>query len=190
FGDLVIKTNPNARILVQNSWSAWDGTGTTASVGGTGRPTFANEEHNKADVATLDSWLTSLDAKEGYLARMRAQLEGINKRAGKRISYIVPSATSVYTLRREIVKGKVPGIKLQSEIFRDGMGHPNVPLANVVTYTWFAAMYRESPVGLTALVDKNDPNSAAREALLQRIAWNAVVAEPMSGVKGKPVPLY
>ena len=56
-----------------------------------------------------------------------------------------------------------------------------------VTYVWYAAMYRESPVGLQALVDRNDPNSAARERILQQIAWNAVVGEPKSGVKGTPV---
>jgi len=87
------------------------------------------------------------------------------------------------------VKGNVPGITKQSEIFRDGMGHPVTPLANVVTYTWYTAMYRESPIGLTALIDKNDPNSAPRELILQQIAWNAVIGEPMSGVKGKPVAL-
>jgi hypothetical protein len=103
------------------------------------------------------------------------------------MAYLVPSATSVYTLRKEIVNGKVPGVKLQSEIFRDAMGHPNTPVANIVTYTWFAAMYRESPVGLKSLIDANDPSSAKRELLLQQIAWNAVVGEPMSGVKGKAV---
>lgn len=89
----------------------------------------------------------------------------------------------------EILKGHVPGIKLQSEIFRDGMGHPTTLLVNVVTYTWFAVMYCESPVGLKALIDAKDPNSAARERLLQQIAWNAAIGEPMSGVKGKPIKL-
>lgn len=187
FGDLVIKTNPNARILVQNSWSAWDGNGTTPSVGGTGRPNFSNDDHNKADIATLDRWLASLESKGGYMERLRAQLEGINKRAGKQMAYVVPSSVSAYTLRKEIIKGNVPGIKSQSEIFRDGMGHPTMPLANAVTYTWFAVMYRESPVGLKALIDPNDPTSTARELLLQQIAWNAAISEPMSGVKGKPV---
>jgi len=187
FGDLVIKTNPNARILVQNSWSPWDGTAATASVGGTGKSTFTNDDHNKADIATIDGWLKTFEAKDGYLEHMRAQLAGINKRANKSMAYIVPSAVSVYTLRKEIIKGAVPGIKSQSEIFRDSMGHPNTPVVNVVTYTWYAAMYRESPIGLQALVDANDPNSAKRELLLQQIAWNAVVSEPMSGVKGKPV---
>jgi hypothetical protein len=186
FGDLVIKTNPNARILVQNSWSAWDGNGVTASVGGTERPKFANEDHDKADLATIDGWLASLEVKGGYLERMRAQLEGINRRAGRQMAYIVPSSISAYTLRKEILKGNIPGIAKQSEIFRDGMGHPTTPLANVVTYTWYAAMYRESPIGMTALIDRNDPDSAKRELILQQIAWNAVIAEPMSGVKGKP----
>jgi hypothetical protein len=187
FGDLVIKTNPNARILVQNSWSAWDGTATTPSVGGTGKPTFTNEDHNKADIATIDGWLKGFDAKDGYMVRMRTQLAGINKRANKEIAYVVPSAVSVYTLRKEILKGTIPGYKLQSEIFRDAMGHPNPPVVNLVTYTWYAAMYRENPVGLKSLIDPSDPNSPKRERMLQQIAWNAVIGEPMSGVKGKPV---
>jgi hypothetical protein len=187
FGDLVIKTNPKARILVQNSWSAWDGNGTTPSVGGTGKVSFATEDHNKADITTIDSWLASLEAKDGYMQRMRKQLEGINQRAGHQMTYVVPSAVAVYNLRKEILKGTVPGVKVQADIFRDGMGHPKTPLANLVTYAWFAAMYRESPLGLKSLIDVNDPTSAPRERMLQQIAWNAVIAEPMSGVKGKPV---
>ena len=187
FGDLVIKTNPKARILVQNSWSAWDGNGTTPSVGGTSNTSFKTEDHDKADLATIDRWLADFDTKGGYMERMRTQLDGINKRAGHRMAYVVPSALAVYTLRKEIVKGSIPGIKLQSDVFRDGMGHPKTPLVNLVTYAWFAAMYRESPVGLKSLIDANDPTSAPRERMLQQIAWNAVVREPMSGVKGKPV---
>ncbi|MDZ4759669.1 MAG: hypothetical protein SGJ21_01175 [Alphaproteobacteria bacterium] len=188
FGDLVIKSNPNARIMVQNSWSAWDGKGSTKSVGGSGAPAgVTNEDHDKATLAEIEGWIADLDAANGYLTRMRAQLRGVNQRAGREIAYVVPSATSVYTLRKEIIQGAVPGVAKQSGIFRDAMGHPSQPLANVVTYTWYAAMYRESPVGLKALIDASDPTSAARERLLQQIAWNAVVAEPMSGVTGKPV---
>jgi hypothetical protein len=189
FGDLMIETNPNGRILVQSSWSAWDGNGLTPSVGGTSRPSFTNEDHDKADVATLDGWIERLEAQDGYLERLRTQLGGIDARAGHAMAYVVPSATAVYALRREIVRGTVPGIARQSEIFRDGMGHPLAPLAHLVSYVWYAAMYRESPVGLQALVDAADPTSAPREALLQRLAWNAVVGEPMSGVRGERLPL-
>jgi hypothetical protein len=186
FGDLVIETNPRARILVQNSWSAWDGNGRTASVGGTGRPAFSNEDHDKADVATIDRWLAALEAKGGYLERLRTQLQGINQRAGREMAYVVPSSVAVYRLRQEILRGAVPGIERQSQIFRDGMGHPTTPAANLVTYTWYAVMYRESPVGLTSLIDASDPTSAPRERVLQEIAWNAAVSEPMSGVTCDP----
>jgi len=196
FGDLVIETNPNARIMVQSSWSAWDGNGFTVRMGGDNsverpeRPPFTNEDHDKATIKEIDTWLQSLHNQGGYLERMRAQLEGINTRAGKQITYVVPSAEAVYNLRKEVLKGKVPGIEKQSDLFRDGIGHPTTPTANLVTYVWYAAMYRESPIGMQALVDVDDPNSAARENLLQKLAWNAVVEEPMSGVTGSPVKLY
>jgi hypothetical protein len=184
FGDLVIKTNPAARIMVQASWSAWDGQGSTASVGGTGAPTgFTNADHNKATIEQLQGW-RSLQSR--YRVALRTQLEGINTRAGKAMAYVVPSADAVYTLREHVIRGEVPGINTQDEIFADAMGHPRTPIANLVTYVWFSGMYRQSPVGMKALIDPNDPASAARELLLQQIAWNAAIAEPMSGVKGQP----
>jgi len=187
FGDYVLQTNPKARILLQNSWSSWDGTGSTPAVGGKGNDAFKAEDHDRATVADLDKWIAALDAPNGYLIRMRAQLTGINQRAGHDMAYVVPAATAVYTLRKEILAGRVPGVARQSDIFRDGIGHPKPPLANLVTYVWYAMIYRESPVDLQALVDKTDATAPAREKLLQQIAWNAVVAEPMSGVKGKTV---
>jgi len=191
FGDLVIETNPHARIMVQSSWSAWDGNGSTIRINGERpkRPTFSKEDHDKADLATLDAWLTSLEAKNGYLEKLRTQLSGIDERSGSQITYVVPSAVAVYNLRKEIIKGNVAGIEKQSEIFRDGLGHLTTPGVNLVSYVWFAAMYQESPVGIQALVDADDPDSKNRELLLQKIAWNAVVAEPKSGVKGSSVEL-
>jgi hypothetical protein len=183
FGDLMIETNPRGRILVQNSWSAWDGQGMTPSVGGTGAPpSFANDDRNATDVATIEGWIESLEAEDGYLPRLRAQLAGINERSGRDMAFVVPSSNAVYRLRQEVARGNVPGIDGQSELFSDAMGHASRPVINLVSYVWFATMYRRSPVGLQALVDPADPTSAARELLMQQIAWNAVLDEPMSGV--------
>ncbi len=189
FGDLMIETNPLGRILVQNSWSAWDGNGMTPSVGGSGSTNFSNEDRDKADLGTIQGWMESLESEDGYLRRMRAQLAGINERAGRDLAFVVPSAPAVYRLRQEVLRGDVPGVAHQSELFVDAIGHPARPVANLVTYVWFTAMYHRSPVGLTALIDADDATSAEREELLQRIAWNAVVAEPMSGVVGAPLVL-
>lgn len=188
FGDLVIRTNPNARIMVQASWSAYDGKGTTPSVGGSGGGDFKNDQRDEITAADLDKWIAGQEARgDNYLIRLRTQLEGIDRRAGKQITYVVPSSIAVYNLRKEVLAGNVMGVKLQSDLFRDPIGHPTAPTANLVTYVWYAAMYRESPVGLQALVDKTDPTSAPREKVLQQIAWNAVVGEPKSGVRGAPV---
>jgi hypothetical protein len=190
FGDFVIAHNKNARIMVQASWSSWDGHGRTPSVGGSGGGNFTNAERDQVDLATLDSWISGqgdgvIDA--GYIGRLREQLRGIDRRAGHEITFVVPSGRAVYLLRKEVLLGHVPGITRQSELHRDPIGHPTSVTANLVTYVWFAAMYHESPVGLQALVDATDVESAKREKLLQQIAWNAVLAEPKSGVKGTPI---
>ena len=182
FGDLMIETNPEGRILVQHSWSAWDGRGTTPSVGGSGAQGFVNADRDDADLATVQGWIASAHAPGGYLERLRTQLAGINERAGRPMAYVVPSGTAVYHLRQAVLRGEVPGIERQSELFLDPIGHPAQPVANLVTYVWFGAMYRQSPVGLSALVDPADATSAARERLLQEIAWRTVIDEPMSGL--------
>jgi hypothetical protein len=182
FGDLMIETNPEGRILVQNSWSPWDGNGMTASVGGTSLPDFSNEDHDLADIDAVQGWIDRIHADDGYLERIRTQLMGINERAGRDMAFVVPSADAVYRLRQEVLRGRIPGIERQSELFRDGMGHPNTPVVNLVTYVWFTVMYRQPASGLVALVDANDPTSAERERLLQQIAWEVVAAEPMAGV--------
>lgn len=183
FGDRVIKTNPDARILVQNSWSGWDGNGRTPSVGGDpSRISFVNEDRNDTTEEMIDGWIASLHAPEGYLEKLRTQLSGINERAGTEMAYLVPSAEAVYELRRQVILGNVPGVETQAEMFRDAIGHPNQTVANLVTYVWFGAMYRQSPVGLTALMDEDDADSAERETLLQAIAWDTLRNEQMSGV--------
>ena len=189
FGDLLIQTNPQSRLMVQASWSAWDGNGSTGSVGGNGGNGFVNADRDSATLDTLDDWLETLHGEGQYFERLRSQLVEINHRANHAMASVVPSNVAVYTLRKQIIKGNVAGITKQSEVFRDPIGHGRQPVMNVVTYAWFAAMYRQSPVGLQALIDPSDPTSAARELLLQKIAWNAVVAEPMSGVSGSPIPL-
>ncbi len=188
FGDLMIETNPNGRILVQHSWSAWDGYGRTPSVGGNGGGDFTNADRDKTDLATIQGWIDAAHGRGGYLERLRDQLDGINRRAGHTMAFVVPSGTAVYRLRQEVLKGNVPGIERQSQLFLDPIGHGARPVTNLVTYVWFTTMYRQPAMGLVALVDPDDPTSLARERLLQRLAWDVVMAEPMSGLTEHRMP--
>ena len=146
FADLMIATNMQGRILVQDTWS------TDAATG--------------VDAARLE--------------RLRARLTAINERAGHEMAYFVPAADAVERLRWEVALGNVPGVARQADLFVDEAAAG--PVASLVTYLWFTVLYRQPATGLTALVDPRDPTSAPREQVLQRIAWDAAAAEPMSGI--------
>ena len=250
FADLAAQTTPNIRLLVQQSWSAWDGNAPNfASFGGRiprgpppagfGRPPgasdaaepkpfpqgcpqsrgprpprptagdatnaapnanrppmppqpvaggapatsgFVNADRDKATTADIEK---SFESGKAYMDRMRTQLQGINERHHREMAFIVPAAEAVGRLREQVIAGKVPGVSKQSELFADAMGHPGPVLSDVVSYVWFATLYRRSPVGMTALDKENTKESKARHHLLQQIAWQAVLNEPMSGVHAK-----
>ena len=120
--------------------------------------------------------------------RLRTQLEGIDKRAGKQITYVVPSSIAVYTLRKEVLAGHVPGVAKQSELFRDPIGHPTTATVEPRHLCLVRGDVSREP-GRPAGAGRQDRSATRPSArrLLQQIAWNAVVGEPKSGVKGTPV---
>ncbi|HUP85806.1 MAG TPA: hypothetical protein VM143_09080 [Acidimicrobiales bacterium] len=87
---------------------------------------------------------------------------------------------AVLRLRSAVVAGEVPGATRQSELFRDPLGHASQPTMDAVTYAWFAALYEQSPVGLTSLQDPEAADSAACQRVLQELAWAAEREEPMA----------
>jgi hypothetical protein len=53
---------------------------------------------------------------------------------------------------------------------------------DLVSYAWFACLYRRNPIGLESLIPTDDAMARARHRRLQEIAWSAVLAEPLGGV--------
>lgn len=138
--------------------------------------------HMQGRILVQDTW--SADAAGGVdagrLERLRARLAAINERAGHEMAYLVPAADAVDRLRWEVALGHVPGVPRQADLFVGDEASASV--ANLVTYLSFTVMYRQPATGLTALVDPTDATSWPREQILQRIAWDAAAAEPMSGI--------
>jgi hypothetical protein len=81
-----------------------------------------------------------------------------------------------------LVAGEVPGITRQSELFTDAIGHGTAPILALVTYCNFACLYGRSPVGLDDGDRQLDRIHPQLRPVLQRIAWDAVTAHPLSGV--------
>lgn len=76
---------------------------------------------------------------------------------------------------------------MQSDLFTDATGHAKPPLAALVGYCNYAVLYRRSPVGLPVPAVLKDAKLGDKEGplntLRQELAWEAVIAHPLSGVR-------
>jgi len=178
FTKLGLEKNPNLRVLVQASWPARDGSLDSA---------FTNETRNSITQDGLN--LMQSGQKERWLSALESQVQTLNTSVGREAVHIVPVNEAVFELRRRILDGKVPGLAKQTDLFSDALGHPQPPLAFLVTYCHFAAIYQRSPVGLPVPAGyENFPQAAELNRVLQEIAWDAVSRYPMSGVKAVTAP--
>jgi hypothetical protein len=175
FTNLGLEKNPKLRVLVQASWPARDGHPEKG---------FQNEERDALTLEGLNKMRA--DHHTLWLSKLEDQVRSLNAAAGHDAVYIVPVSDAVFALREQVIKGTAPGIAKQSDLFRDPLGHPLEVLATLVTYTHFATIYQRSPEGLPVPEQlKKQPQAEELNKLLQKLAWEAVVNYPMSGVKAE-----
>ena len=170
FADMAVAHNPNIRILAQESWMIFDDMK---------NPIKANAER---DAKTIDELRPPLEEFKNGLEK---QAKEINAKLGKQVVFVIPVGDAVLALRAKVIKGEVPGFTKQSELFGDPIGHVKPPVQQLEAYCYFAAIYHRSPVGLTSFEKPGDENSKKLNRILQEIAWEAVTADPMSGVSAK-----
>jgi hypothetical protein len=173
FAKLGLEKNPKLRILVQASWPARDGVLTAP---------FRNEERNASTVESLR--VMRAGHRERWLNSLETQVRALNTTVGHEAVFIVPVSDAVFALRERIAEGTAPGLTKQTDLFGDDLGHPLPPLAELVTYCHFAAIYGRSPTGLPVPAElRSRPQAEELNLLLQQLAWEAVANYPMSGVK-------
>ena len=181
FVKLGIEHNPALRITVQEYWMPNDEYNPVYPL-----DTKKKIDHNATDIAKLR------DATTRYAKDIEDFVRGINQRLGKDSVVVVPVGMAAITLREKIIQGEAPGLKTQTELFRDNWGHALAPLQILSSYCHFAVIYRRSPAGLPvpnafkALKDMSDEDKAKLNKLLQEIAWDTVTHHPLTGLM-KPV---
>ena len=180
FVKLGLETNPDMRFVVQISWGGWD---------------IDNQDFPKGATKDINREKTPEQLKKLYERNIKAaeaQADEINKKVGKKVLFLVPSAQALVALRTRIHNKEMPGITTQAALFKDPISHPTAPLEAVNTYLHFAVIYNMSPVGLPApsLLKK-----AKREAwdekfnrTLQELAWETVTGYSYSGVTAVKAP--
>jgi len=119
-----------------------------------------------------------------YFECVDEQVKAINAKHKKTVAFVVPAGQAAILLRGKIIDGKAPGLTKQEELFTDPIGHATEPLRLLTAYCHFAVIYKRSPVGLPvpAALKKADGGEKLN-VLLQELAWEAVTAHPLSGVK-------
>lgn len=175
FVKLGLEHNPNMRFTVQISWGGWD----------IDNQDFPKGANNKVDRNKTPDQLKKL--YERNIQAAEAQADEINKKVGKKVVYLVPSAQAVVAMRTKIFNKELPGLTTQAELFRDPISHPSPPLEAVNAYLHFAVIYGRSPVGLPApSLLKNAKKAEWDDAFnraLQELAWETVTSYPYSGVQ-------
>lgn len=175
FAALLLEHNPSGRMTVQVSWLLRDGVTDRA---------FKNAARDDLKPEQIRALAAP------YTENLRAQAKAINaqyaEKFKRQVVFVVPSGEALTLLREKVAKGEVPGIAKPSELFRDDAGHTKEAVSLLNAYCHFAVIYGKTPVGLptpapfkkTGLGDNADKVNA----ILQEIAWQAVMAEPGSGV--------
>jgi hypothetical protein len=175
FVKLGLDHNPNLRITVQEFWLPFDDQALWASRAKGEKPAVDR------DVKTIAQLR---EAHAPYFQAMDDHVRALNANAGKTAVFVVPVGQAVLALREKVIKGEVPGVAKQSELFTDPIGHPRDHIKALATYCHFAVIYGRNPEGLpvpTAIAKL--PESEKLNRLLQELAWDAVTQHPLSGVK-------
>lgn len=168
FAKLALENNPQAKIVVQMSWTAFDGM----------VPQPAIRTNADRDTKTVEELRPQ---QEGFAKLIELQVDAINKELERPVVVIAPVGYAVLKLRQAVIDGKADGVKKQSELFRDPLGHGTGPILALCTYVNFATIYGRSPVGLPAFDNFGGTVSPTLHKLLQEIAWDAVSSYAPSG---------
>jgi hypothetical protein len=177
FAALAVEHNPKVRVVVQPIWLRWDIYEPTMK-----RP--AKVDHNAVTAAELR------ERHAPYFKSIDDHVRELNAKFGREVLTVAPAPQALIALREKILEGKAPGLKAQADLFTDELGHGTAPLKTLVGYCNYAVIYRRTPVGLPApdilkqaKLDAADETALNR--LLQELAWEAVVAHPLSGVRAE-----
>jgi hypothetical protein len=173
FVKLGLEHNPKIRFTLQQNWVPYEDPAIWLS-----RERPKQVDRDGKTVAQLRAM------HDGYFKMIEDHVRELNTRIPAAKIAIVPSGEAVIALREKVIKGEAPGVRTQSELFTDVLGHPGPQIRVLSAYCHFAVIYRRSPVGLPVVSQLAKlPDAEKLNRLLQEIAWKAVTEHPLSGVK-------
>lgn len=109
--------------------------------------------------------------------------------------FILPTSAAMILAVKHYHRGELPGVegihravgKKKRSLWSDPLGHLGPGLGRLEGYVFYATMYGKSPELLVEDEDLDDKSfpSRALDRVFRKIAWEAVVDHPLSGVTDK-----
>ena len=110
--------------------------------------------------------------------------------------FIMPTSDAMTLAAKHFIKGELPGIEgihkviggKQRSLWKDQLGHLGPGFDRLEGYVFYATLYRKSPELIKRKVefaDKGDFPGPELDAVFRKIAWQAVINYPFSGVTDK-----
>ncbi len=108
--------------------------------------------------------------------------------------FILPTSAAMVLAAKHYLRGELPGIEginhiiggKERSLWRDQLGHLGPGFERLEGYVFYATIYGRSPEKIEGDIDFRDQGDfASRELdrLFRRIAWQAVIGHPLSGVR-------
>jgi len=138
------------------------------------------------------TWLTNYNGGAGYecvtrdyFEQLTRALRGLWSSALVQPVRLAPVGEVMYQLNQQMKAGQLPGFTNIVNVYADGV-HLNDTGAYIVACTYFATLYRETPVGLSsAPYGLTDPTVVAP---IQSTAWAVVSSYPYAGIAPEVLP--
>jgi hypothetical protein len=141
------------------------------------------------DYSTIDAWDKLWSAKytggwdntnEGadYFESLTRAVQKAHPKLEKPV-VMVPVGHAMAALDKKMQAGQVPGFKNIWDVYADGI-HLNKVGAYIVACTYYATLYKESPVGLSG-----EPYAVTDSKLastIQETVWEVVKSHPLAGI--------
>lgn len=141
---------------------------------------MARWSRNNTGLPYQDNWLdTSTGNSENryFFEQLHQQLEGVY---GQNRIFFVPIGEVMFELDQMMRAGQVPGFTNVYEIYADEV-HLNNYGQYLTALTYYACVYRETPVGLPVPSNYDTISNEIRD-IFQNLVWNVVRTVPQSGV--------
>jgi hypothetical protein len=177
FIELTRKFNPGADVWLYAQWPDRFNWKHDAHCVGAGwmKPPWFPPNRNPAN------WEEAMANKMGYYLDLKKIWDKQIEARGGKLVRVCPAGPALARLKKEIEAGKVPGINTFFDtMFADDI-HLSSPGRYLVALVHYACIFGVDPQGKVTYA--NSGLTKEQAGIFQRIAWETVTVEPLSGVR-------